>query len=298
MFDIVPFKKGNEHAVRAAVHTKETLALLPQEETPVAVKSLPRSKKREAPAIRGAEKIKTPKPKPGKLMMEAEFQTLYGPSIFSPFDSGRCLSGQYGGRSERVIRHEIREVMPADCMSQYPTVNAIMGLQELMLARRVGINRDNPALRQWLEDTPADQLAKELFRPETWPRLRGYALIKPDGGDMLPFRTEYESHDAANLADTVWLSTNVGFNYINAAPAWYALPDVIESKILTGKCPRILRTIEFDPVGKQHTNVVNLFGDYVVDLEKDDLFVRLIEIRATYGGSQSLSSATMNPSRR
>jgi hypothetical protein len=52
MFGIVPFKKGNEHAVRAAVHTKETLALLPQEETPVAVKSLPRSKKREAPANR------------------------------------------------------------------------------------------------------------------------------------------------------------------------------------------------------------------------------------------------------
>lgn len=57
------------------------------------------------------------------------------------------------------------------------------------------------------------------------------------------------------------------------------------SKILTGKCPEILETIEFIPVGRQTTNIIKLFGDpnYTIDLSegKDDLFTKVIELRTT-----------------
>jgi hypothetical protein len=66
-------------------------------------------------------------------------------------DVGAAMEGYYGGRSEARIRHQIIECMHADFRSQYPTVNALMKLQDLLLAERVEVVRNSNSSREFLE---------------------------------------------------------------------------------------------------------------------------------------------------
>jgi len=112
---------------------------------------------------------------------------------------------------------------------------------------------------------------------ETWPRLCGIALVAPDD-DILPYRSQYgaENEDGS-------LSVNIGINWIiSACPAWFTFADIIASKILTGRTPKILKTLELFPVGRQDTKTIKLFGDdrYKIDLANgDDLFAIFIDAR-------------------
>lgn len=183
------------------------------------------------------------------------------------------MEGYFGGRSEARRRHEIIEGMLADFRSEYPSVNALMKLQELLIAERVDVIRDSDAAREFLEKVTLDDLQKK----ETWPKLRGFARIRPNG-DVLPFRCEYANQDGEK-------SVNVGVNAIQSAcDTWYSFADIIASKLITGKCFEILETIEFVPsLERQPTKFIKIFGDpnYTINLEKDDLFVKVIELRTT-----------------
>jgi hypothetical protein len=56
--------------------------------------------------------------------------------------------------------------------------------------------------------------------------------------DILPVRTVYDSGNNKR-------AQNIGRNYLTSqTPIWYAGPDLIASKILTGKAPRILKAIQ------------------------------------------------------
>jgi hypothetical protein len=111
---------------------------------------------------------------------------------------GPFMETLYGGRSGVRIRLDLRETMVADFRSQYSTVNALMRLQDLLIAEHVEAIEGGPAgeAAQFLRDvTLAD-----LQRKETWPNLRGVALIRP-AGDILPVRTVYHANDAQDTAD-------------------------------------------------------------------------------------------------
>jgi hypothetical protein len=71
---------------------------------------------------------------------------------------------------------------------------------------------------------------------------------------------------------------------VSACPSWYTFADVIDSKLQTGKCPEILETLELIPIGRQETKPLKIFGDddAAFDLSKDDLLIRLIELRSAY----------------
>lgn len=104
----------------------------------------------------------------------------------------------------------------------------------------------------------------------------GVALVAPDD-DTLPYRSQYEAENEDGS-----LSVNIGINrIISACPAWFTFPDIIASEILTGRMPKLLKTLELYPIEQQPTNVIKLFGDdrYEVDLSKDDLFTSLIDVR-------------------
>jgi hypothetical protein len=115
----------------------------------------------------------------------------------------------------------------------------------------------------------------DLRNKETWPKLRGVALVDPND-DILPYRAQYgvENEDGS-------LNVNIGINrVISACPAWWTFADIIASKILTGRTPRILKTLELYPIGRQRTNVIKLFGETEIDLGKgDDFFTTLIDAR-------------------
>ena len=86
------------------------------------------------------------------------------------------MEALYGGRSEVRVRHEIVEGVQADFKSQYPSVNALMGLQELVIAERVSprFGSADGEAAQFLRPVTLE----DLKRKETWRRLRGVARIK------------------------------------------------------------------------------------------------------------------------
>ena len=189
------------------------------------------------------------------------------------------MSAMYGGRSEVRCRLDLRRGMQADFKSQYPTVNALMKLQDLMIAETIKAVIDDtgrgPAA-QFLHDvTLAD-----LQRKETWPKLRGVALVDPRNG-VLPVRTVYYKElPYEQFAKAQQIGVN---EIISAPPCWYTFADVVASKLLTGRVPKILKTITLEPVGIQDgLKTHKFFGDpkYTIDLTKDDLFQRLIDMRS------------------
>ncbi len=179
---------------------------------------------------------------------------------------GYAMVSYYGGRSDVRIRLQPVEVIYCDFKSQYPTVNALMGLQDLLIAERVDVRDCAADVRGWLATlTPAD-----LQQPDVWRRLRCLVNIRPDGGDVLPVRAEYGPD-----------GTNIGLNYLTSPPTWYTLVDVLASTLLTGKAPDVIEAVELVPVGRVETRPLTLFGDarYQIDLDRQDFFTEVINLR-------------------
>jgi hypothetical protein len=194
---------------------------------------------------------------------------------------GACMETLYGGRSDVRIRHKVVEIIKPDFRSQYPSVNTLMKLQELRIAERI----------EAIEGGPNDKAARflrgvtldDMQNKDTWPKLRGVALIRP-AGDILPVRTVYHANGFQDEADATLRAQQIGFNVVVSGPrTWYSFADIIASKLLTGKCPEILKTIELVPHGVQAgLKPVLFFGrkEYEIDLTRDDCFQRVIDMRA------------------
>ena len=105
---------------------------------------------------------------------------------FNLKDVGIAMEGYYGGRSEAQIRHLIMECMHADFRSRYPSANALMKLQDLLLALKVTVDRGVGTQAKRFLDTVELQ---DFQRKDTWLKLRGFARIRP-GDNILPFRCE------------------------------------------------------------------------------------------------------------
>ena len=134
------------------------------------------------------------------------------------------MATYYGGRSEVRIRLQPTEAIYTDFKSQYPTVNALMGLQSLLLAERIEVKHSTSEVRTFLERLTLEQLQ----RKETWRRLCCIVKVLPDN-DFLPIRTNYGNVSAA---------ANIGVNPVTSPiPTWYALADVVESWLLRGTLP-------------------------------------------------------------
>ncbi|MGA7323305.1 MAG: helix-turn-helix transcriptional regulator [Rhodomicrobium sp.] len=281
---------------------------------------------------------------------------------------GQHLQSYYGGRSEVRIRKEIREVIHTDFKSQYPSVNALLGLQELLLAKDIEITpgkertplaeyilhehlkgrrwdqgqrqtdydfahiwvladrfeekyeplvrfveqvsgKDANDPKMWKRlvaialEAPAtetllmpelrtflDEITLERLQdPATWrnPLMRSIVRIVPNN-DILPVRAEYEEDGD---------STNIGINIVESGlPVWHTLCDAIASKLVTGKAPTIDDAIMIGANGEVETTPFPLFGEerYLVDLKRDDLFTRLIDLRTEMQkrGEKELEQAT------
>ena len=177
---------------------------------------------------------------------------------------GKFMS-TYFGRSEVRIRLAPQEVIHTDFRSQYTTVNALMKLQDLLLAERI-VKRDDPEDLRFLQNATVADMQKR----ENWERLRGIALVVPEN-DILPLRTVYAPHGG----------TNIGVNRVTSRlPVWVTFADCLASKFLSGdKFPKILETIALVAASdaREPTNSVRFFGDpkYEIDLKEQDLFQRI-----------------------
>ncbi len=187
---------------------------------------------------------------------------------FSKTILGRAMVAYFGGRSECHIRRQIVPVTYLDVLSMYPTVCALMGLWRLVIAREVEVEDATREAQASLETLTLE----DLYRPETWHHLAVLVEVHPED-DILPVRAQYlEGGDY-----------QIGLPVVTAgkgARLYYMLADLVASRLLTGKMPRIRRAWRFRAVGIQPgLRPVKLLGEVEMDPRHQDFFRVLIEKR-------------------
>jgi hypothetical protein len=189
-------------------------------------------------------------------------------SHLSPADLGASMVSFYGGRAECRIRNLPVPVVVCDFTSMYPTVNALMGLWPLITANRIDAIDATEQVQQFLNQVSL----VDCYQPATWPQFVGVAQIIPDG-DILPVRATYGPEPG-------W---TIGVNPLNCkTPLWFTIPDLVTSKLLTGKTPIVLRAIRYQVAagGHQQLHPVSLRGQVLVDPNQDDFYVAIVTRRA------------------
>ncbi len=183
---------------------------------------------------------------------------------FPPELLGYVMQTYYGGRCECRVRKEPVKVSVLDFKSMYPTMFILLGLWDFVTAERIEYREDTDAIIHFVESVTLEDLRKL----ETWKRLNVIVKIIPND-DLLSVRARYNK-------DTF----TVGFNYLTSTrPVYYTLGEIVLSKLLTGKTPKIVKAIRFDAVGKQKTLKSTDVLGVTIDPSKDNLFKVLIEKR-------------------
>ncbi len=157
---------------------------------------------------------------------------------FPPEILGHLMTTYYGGRSEVRIRKKPVKVRLMDFKAMYPTLFALFGLWTLLTAQKIGYDDSTKETKKLVSGITLNTLTN----PSLYPKLVTIGQVQPEE-DILPIRAHYSEDTSAY---------NIGLNYLTSEePLWYTLAEVIASKLLTGKTPRVLRAITFRPVGTQ-----------------------------------------------
>ena len=201
---------------------------------------------------------------------------MFDRRIFAPI-----METYYGGRAEVRLRRMITEVLYCDFKSMYPTVNALLGFNEYLIAKGFETFDRTEEVRDFVDQIQIGELQK----PETWKKLHTIVKVSPNE-DIFPARAKYSEavmrrHGATNYNSSH--SPTIGLNYVTyEGEIYYTLADVVVSKLLNGKSPKILSATGFKPGPRQERlRPINLLGrsDYRFDPNTDDLFVTLINMR-------------------
>ncbi|WP_445185555.1 helix-turn-helix domain-containing protein [Pseudonocardia sp. Cha107L01] len=198
---------------------------------------------------------------------------------FSPEVLGQAMSAFYGGRAEDRIRQTPMPVVLCDCTSMYPTVDALMGMSELLIAETIEVVDATDELEALLDRIRLD----DCFDPDAWRQFVGIVQIMPDG-DILPVRAQYGPQPG-------W---NIGINPLFATqPLWYTIPDAVASTLLTRRAPQVLRAIRFVPSGGKLSSLkpTRLRGQVRVDPNSDDFFSVVVSQRQSLKTSDSTLAA-------
>ena len=183
---------------------------------------------------------------------------------------GAIMSSYFGGRAEVHLRRMIRQILYCDFLSMYPTVCTLMGLWQFVIAKEIRWREATEEATRFLSEVTLADLQK----PATWPRLTTLVQIAPDD-DAVPVRAPYMGEQQATI----------GVNHLSGdEPLWFTMADCIASKILTGKPPRIVEAVAFEPGAQQEgLTSIRIAGnpDYEVDPATDDFYRRLIDLRSS-----------------
>jgi hypothetical protein len=178
---------------------------------------------------------------------------------------GKCMQAYYGGRSEIRIRHQEVPVVVCDTTSEYPSVAGLLGLWPLLTAANLEIVDYTSEARNILSSIDVET----ILDPAKWRELAFFALVEP-AGDVLPVRALYGETG----------NTNIGLNPLTSEkPIWYAGPDLVASKLATGRRPKIVRAFKLIPHGLQEGLRTTAIGTRTINPEVDDFFRAVIEER-------------------
>lgn len=189
---------------------------------------------------------------------------------------GIAMQSYYGGRAECRIRKTAVPVVLTDFTSQYPTVNALLGNWDVLTADSIDFEDCTSEVNTML----AGLELEHVFDPSFWRRLSFFALIQSDK-DIFPVRTVYNGR-----------TQNIGLNYLSSTePIWFAGPDVIASRLLTSKTPRIIKAIRMVHREKQlGLKTSNLARMVPINPISDDFFRHVVEQRSVHKRSNGALS--------
>lgn len=208
-----------------------------------------------------------------------------GTRASDPWVLGVAMSAFYGGRAECRIRKTPLPVQLVDYTSMYPSVNALMGVWQLVTAADIQVIEDNAEtarLQAFLDALARPGGAELLFDPVVWPNLCALVEFVPNG-DIVPIRAAYRGNEWA-----------IGINHLHGSNDhathqlghefghWFTLGDAAASVLLTGTAPRLTRVLSFRGIGQQDgLRPVALRGDTetVIDPAGPDFFRFVIEER-------------------
>jgi hypothetical protein len=180
---------------------------------------------------------------------------------------GYAMCAFYGGRAEVHIRNTPVPVALVDFTSMYPTVDILLGLWSLVTAEHVDVVDATDDVNRLLSTITLE----DCYHREVWRDFVVIAELAPSG-DVLPARAGYRSED--------W---SIGVNPLdtNGQTLWDTLPDLIDSKLLSGKTPQVQRAFRFVPSAEQQSGLtpVALRGDIDVDPRTQDFFRTVVEAR-------------------
>jgi hypothetical protein len=181
---------------------------------------------------------------------------------------GAAMVSYFGARAECWIRRLALPVAYLDFLSMYPTVHSLMGMWEFLVARSIDVEDWTRKAERFLKEVTPEM----LFTRSTWNSLTVLVKVLPEN-DVMPIRTKYSRYSTGGNT----LAVNEVSSPISL---WYTLADCIASKLLTGKAPKVIKAIRFEPRGVQKgLNPVNILGRCQLDPEKDDYFKALVELR-------------------
>lgn len=196
---------------------------------------------------------------------------------------GYAQTAFFGGRTSAHIRKVPAPVVYTDFLSMYPTVNSLMDLWSLVTARKIRlVEHCHTEIQGFLAKLQDD----DLFNPGTWKQLTAFVRVIPNG-DILPSRGKY------NPTTNDW---QVAVNYLYAQTVnsdgalWFSLPDIVASKLLTGRIPEIIDAFRIEPTGVlAGLKRIKLRGVVEVDPRKQDFFRVVIEQRKLLATRTDLS---------
>jgi len=185
---------------------------------------------------------------------------------------GRIMTAYYGGRSEVKVRKQPMKIVLLDFLSMYPTVCVLQNLWQFITAKEIKQEECTEEAKQLLEKVQLEHLKD----PDFYKKLPVLVQVQPDN-DILPVRAKYGNKEAYNI----------GINPLTSdTPVWYALADVIASKLLSGKLPKVLKAIRFSPAGKQELNTIEIAGMKINPTEQD-FFKKLVEAKENAKGTDA-----------
>jgi hypothetical protein len=185
---------------------------------------------------------------------------------FDPKVLGAAMEGFFGGQVLTPIRGEVPLVY-CDITSCYPSVAILMQHWSLWTAQTIEVVEVTEEMRAFLATATRD----DAMRPEIWPWLNCLCLTDVNEMDLLPVRYQ---------ADTDSSEWSLSRTHSGPRRAWYYLPDLLGSKILTGKTPNVLHVLRFVGVGTQSTlKPIKLGGVVDFDPPSMDYFKVCVEER-------------------
>ena len=161
-----------------------------------------------------------------------------GTSKLSTTELAQAQAAFIGQRTEVRIRHHEMPVRSVDFSSQYAVVAQLFDLWRLVTSEELLAVECTESAQRLLDQVDLDW----CHDPADWPKLRFFAEIEPDR-DWLPVRAAF-----AGTCDV----SRVGFGPVTSnRPMWYAGPDLADSKLVTGRAPRVLRAWRLVGRGRQ-----------------------------------------------